>query len=120
MPKFHRLCFALVSLIWTFFHLASLQHPMPEWASSWVDDFLIIPLVLSLAGWIQSALILRKPFYWKKSAVVGTALFFGIAFELIIPNYNQAFTSDKMDILVYLLGAFAFYLIQTFVKKRIE
>ena len=120
MTKFHRLFFALVSLFWTFFHLASLLLPMPEWASSWLDDFLVVPLVLSLAGWIQSALILRKPFYWKKSAVVGTALFFGIGFELIVPKFNQAFTSDKIDLLVYLLGAFAFYLIQTFVKKRIE
>ncbi|MCA0427598.1 MAG: hypothetical protein LCH37_09195 [Bacteroidetes bacterium] len=120
MSKFHRLYFAFVFLIWAIFHLASFLLPMPEWASSWVDDFLIVPLVLSLAGWIQSALILRKPFYWKKSAVVGTALFFGIAFELIIPKLNQAFTSDKMDILVYLLGASAFYLIQTLFKKRIE
>ncbi len=78
---------------------------------AYLDDLLCMPIVLGIATqiiqWIHPA---GKYYYLSNGHILIAVVMFSIVFELILPNTDPAhFTSDMLDILFYIAGAFLFY-----------
>ncbi|MFT4544872.1 MAG: hypothetical protein ACI9CU_001102 [Polaribacter sp.] len=75
-------------------------------AHSYLDDFLCFPIVLTLG---LAAYRWHNPQYkltaWHIWPVV---LFYALYFEWYLPQTSAAYTSDILDVLMYVLGALVF------------
>lgn len=79
---------------------------------SYLDDFLCFPIVLTLG---LAAYRLRWPNYqlsvWHIWPIV---LIYSVYFEWHLPQTSTAYTSDVVDVLMYVLGALVF---QQFINR---
>lgn len=91
--------------------------PIPDWVRFYAADFLCMPIVLCICLWS-----VRK---WKSDPnlrlslfnVLSVAGFYSVYFEVYLPPRNQRYTADIWDVVMYLAGAFLFYLVQELTKK---
>jgi hypothetical protein len=90
------LIFILDKIIQNFFHA-------PIWLSSYLDDFLLLPIFLGSALLVQQKFINQK-FTFKITLVIVVWLIFSVLFEFLFPSLISGYTSDYWDILVYGLG----------------
>lgn len=83
------------------------------------NDLIIIPLILKVVLWI-----LRKirgnnfslhPFY-----ILFGCLYFSILFEYILPKFHARYTADFLDVFMYFLGGFIFYILENDTYKMSE
>ena len=86
--------------------------PLPKIINNYLNDFLIIPIVL-----YACLLVLRftrndKNFTLNLFMILYVCTFYSIIFEFILPNYLARYTADIIDVLLYFAGGFAFYLLQ--------
>lgn len=84
---------------------------------NYLADLLALPLIL-----VFSLLIVRKIkqlpfFYLNKAMVLFTLIYTSTLFEYILPKYNSRYVSDNIDIVLYAIGALAFYFAQEKLKK---
>lgn len=79
----------------------------PDWASSYLDDLLCLPLVLSLI-----LLIRRRVVRGHDVLPIGHSLFalvvFSLYFEILLPLLSDRYTADPWDVVMYLAGWFIF------------
>lgn len=96
-------------LVW-FIHLIILNQKINiHFFDNYLDDVLLIPIILGFALIIQRKVILKNEnFEFNKSTIFICWLYFSIAFELIIPKFTSNFTSDWYDLLAYAVGALYF------------
>lgn len=94
-------------------YLAKLfQLNLPDWVQFYAADLLCMPLVLIVI------LALLKYFYGNQhfiiplSAIVSLTVYYALFFEWLLPKISQRYTADWLDVLMYALGALAFYLLQ--------
>jgi hypothetical protein len=89
------------------------QHRLPfSLFSSYLDDVLIIPIVMGISLLIQRLYVLKNnTFTYSIWSVIATWLFFSVAFEMVIPKYSTFYYADRFDVLAYALGGFIFYFI---------
>ncbi|MGJ8551032.1 hypothetical protein [Winogradskyella wichelsiae] len=88
------------------------ETPLPNWIYFYVNDFLCMPIVLSLC--------LAVLYIYKKTEILYVPLviimllttFFALYFEVFLPKTNARYTSDLIDVVLYFLGAFLFYKFQ--------
>ncbi|MGB1204073.1 MAG: hypothetical protein ACPG5B_00435 [Chitinophagales bacterium] len=82
---------------------------IPFW-HAYGDDLLCMPVVLSIALYIQRRFTFRNPNYiFSKTQIIVAVAYYALAFEYLLPAYHSAYTADKFDIIAYSLGAFLFY-----------
>lgn len=84
----------------------------PPWIYFYLNDLLCMPIVLSfcLAG---VRLVKRNTqLFLPTSVIISLTLYYALFFEVILPRYNTRYTSDWIDVGLYILGAFCFYLYQ--------
>lgn len=79
---------------------------------NYLDDLVIIPIVLGMAIMIQQKFITNYLFTVNYKTVIYSWLYFCIIFEYIIPKFNHHFTSDWFDCLAYGIGALYFMYFQ--------
>jgi hypothetical protein len=85
-----------------------LHWPLPAGTTSYLGDFLSLPLLLSIALAAHRLLIDRAdtlPVAW----VVGAWLVVAIWFEGLLPRWSAQAVADPFDVLAYALGALAFH-----------
>lgn len=86
--------------------------PLPIFINNYLNDFLIIPIVLSLSLIVlrkireDSVLLLTIP------VIVYVFVCYSVFFEYYMPKINSRYTSDIVDVLMYLLGSIWFYMLQ--------
>ena len=91
---------------------------MPSWITSYVNDFLCMPLVLFIC--------LKTVQYIKKDTTIPLPLmpilvltsFYAIYFEGYLPGVEERYTADWVDVIMYFCGALVFYFIQFISKKK--
>ncbi len=85
---------------------------LPSIINNYVNDFLIIPIIL-----IPSLFILQ----WSKGdknykisawVILYICVFYALFFEYIIPQYHSRYTADLIDVILYFAGGFVFYSLQ--------
>lgn len=89
-----------------------LQFPLPDWIYFYVNDFLCMPLVLSVC--LAAIRLIKKTesLYVPLVVVLALATYFSIYFEWLMPKINPRYTFDSIDIGLYFLGAILFYRFQ--------
>ncbi|MDQ3192323.1 MAG: magnesium citrate secondary transporter [Bacteroidota bacterium] len=76
---------------------------------AYLDDFLCMPVVLTLTLYILQMILKEERFRLSKYQVIFAIIYFSVMFELVLPAFSSKYTSDVMDIAAYLIGAFVFY-----------
>jgi hypothetical protein len=77
---------------------------------SYLDDLLVMPIVLTLTLLFQRMVTFRNPAYtYSAWHVVVAVAYFALMFELVLPRYLARYTSDPIDVLAYAVGGALFY-----------
>lgn len=78
-------------------------------ADNYLDDFLAMPIILTIFWTEQRVLWKRFQHPLTIFQIIVFTLAFSIFFEEILPNYNVNYTKDYWDYLAYGLGSLCFY-----------
>jgi hypothetical protein len=85
-----------------------LQHsgiPFPL-ADAYLDDLLCMPVVLSIA--LAGMRFFHKSYFLSHVQIIVTVIYCSLLFELALPFLSKTYTSDIMDVGLYVLGAWFF------------
>ncbi|PWK20774.1 hypothetical protein [Xanthomarina spongicola] len=105
--------FLVFCLIALFIYFASrLALPLPSWIYSYVNDFLCMPIVLSLSLAILRFIKKTDAIYAPLSIILIMTTYYAIYFEWLMPKLNTRYTGDPIDVFLYFLGAILFYIFQ--------
>lgn len=100
-------------LIALFIYVANrLAWPLPSWIYFYVNDFLCMPIALSLS--LAALRFIKKSdiIYVPLSIILIMTTYYAIYFEWLMPQLNSRYTGDVIDVFLYFTGAFLFYLFQ--------
>jgi hypothetical protein len=86
--------------------------PLPGWTTSYLNDFLCMPIVLTIC--LKAVHIIKKNTSITLSLPLILILtsFYAVYFELILPQISVRYTADFLDVLIYFSGTFLFYFLQ--------
>jgi hypothetical protein len=94
-------------------YLAKLfQLNLPNWVHYYAADLLCMPLVLLIILALLMDFYGRQNFKIPLSAIVSLTVYYALFFEWLLPKISQRYTADWLDVLMYVHGALAFYLLQ--------
>ena len=84
----------------------------PQWVFSYVNDFLVIPIIatISLHGiWLLKN---SKAIRLNGFTIASLVLLYSIYFEYYLPQTSPRYTGDIWDVVCYALGGLVFYVLQ--------
>ena len=96
----------------TIYIASRLQLPLPNWIYYYINDFLCMPIVLGACLAVLRLLKQTEALYVPLPVIVVLTVYFIIHFEWIMPEVLTRYTSDPVDIALYILGAFLFWVFQ--------
>ena len=92
------------------FHMFEGHVQVPEVLSAYLDDFLCLPILLSLILLVQRRLIVQdEAFKLPVGHIIVSILYISLLFELVLPGFSVKFIGDPFDVLAYSAGAALFY-----------
>lgn len=98
-------------------YLAKLfQLNLPNWVHFYAADLLCMPIVLIVILALLRYFYSNQHFIIPISAIVSLTIYYALFFEWLLPKISQRYTADWLDVLMYAIGASAFYLLQ---KKKL-
>jgi hypothetical protein len=77
---------------------------IPRWGSSYLDDVLCLPLLLSLVSFAQRLLHRSRNRTLPRTQGLMVLILFSIYFEAVLPTVSTAAVGDPRDALAYALG----------------
>ncbi|WP_423819611.1 hypothetical protein V5739_03215 [Salinimicrobium sp. TIG7-5_MAKvit] len=92
--------------------LIKLAVDLPEFFTSHLNDLLCMPIVLSICLFIIRSFSRNKGIKISLFSACSLAALYSVYFELYLPDNSTRYTSDVIDVILYFLGAFAFWLVQ--------
>ena len=92
--------------------LQSLNGSLPKIINNYLNDFLIIPIVLFSCLLVLQFTRNDKNFILSLPIILYVCLMYSVLFEFIFPNYLARYTKDYIDIMLYFAGGFIFYKLQ--------
>jgi hypothetical protein len=108
----HPLFLSFVLAASLIFVAKQLQLQLPNWLYFYLNDFLCMPIVLSLCLLILRILKKTESLYVPFFVVLGLSTYFSWHFEWLMPQLSTRYTSDFIDIVLYFSGAMLFYVFQ--------
>ncbi|WP_435262183.1 hypothetical protein [Tenacibaculum sp. nBUS_03] len=108
---FYYFCFSCI--VGSIVYIASQDGmSLPRIIRFYVNDFLIIPIVLSIClyvlRWSRGNKRYRVPFW----IILYISLFYAIVFEYFLPQANERYTADIIDVFLYFISGILFYYLQ--------
>lgn len=85
---------------------------LPYIINNFANDFLIIPITLSCCLFVIRWLINNHEFVISKRVILLVIMGYSLFFEYYLPNFNERYTADVIDVLMYFFGGFWFYGLQ--------
>lgn len=85
---------------------------LPSTINNYVNDFLIIPIVLTVCLFILQKSRNDKSFQISLGVVLYICVLYSILFEFILPKYYVRYTADVLDVVLYFAGGFVFFVLQ--------
>lgn len=108
----HPIFYSILLLAVAIYVAQHLNLPLPNWMFFYINDFLCMPIVLSLCLVAIRAIKKSKTLYVPLFHVMTLTLYFTVFFEWIMPPISTRYTFDIIDIGLYFLGALMFYMFQ--------
>lgn len=89
--------------------MRKLGHPLPV-LNGYMDDAVAIPVIANLGLWFQRVFIIKNDYYvlapWH---VIFIVAYVTLLFEVLLPSISKSYTSDWIDIFLYLTGGLFFF-----------
>lgn len=85
---------------------------LPRFVRFYVNDFLIIPIVLTTSLYLIRYLKNNPEFRLSFAQVIYIAVLYAVIFEYWLPKFHPRYTADFIDVMLYLLSAILFYFMQ--------
>lgn len=82
---------------------------LPSWINNYVNDFLTLPIVLSVSLFIVRKLKKDSSIILPLTLIILVASLYSVYFELYLPKVTTRYTQDPIDVILYFLGGFAYY-----------
>ena len=106
---------SFVVFILTFFLFETLKFlsvPVPEWMTSYLNDFLCMPIVFTICLMAVHKIKNDTSYRLRLPLIISLTAFYAIYFETILPEISKRYTGDLLDVVIYFFGAALFYFIQ--------
>jgi len=85
---------------------------LPKIINNYLNDFLIIPIVLFSCLSVLRITRNNKSFVLSLPIILYVCFMYSILFEFVFPNYLARYTKDYIDMMLYFAGGFIFYKLQ--------
>jgi len=84
----------------------------PQWVFSYVNDFLVIPIIATIC--LHGIWLLKnnKAIRLNGFTIASLVLLYSIYFEYYLPQQSHRYTGDIWDVVCYALGGLVFYILQ--------
>lgn len=93
------------------------NYKLPELVQFYVNDFLIIPIVLSVCLFILRWSKNNKNYQISIWIVLYICSFYALLYEYFLPKYNPRYTADIIDVFLYFISGFIFFILQKTTKN---
>ncbi|CAN5294506.1 hypothetical protein BH23BAC2_BH23BAC2_10860 [soil metagenome] len=106
--------FFLVSLV-IFFSILILGHfniLLPSWVRFYVNDFLCMPVVLTICLKVTHYLKKDSSIRLPLSLILLLTAFYSLYFEWYLPGVEPRYTGDWWDVVLYIAGSLVFFFLQ--------
>ena len=104
----------IISVV-TFLSVLSLLYygvSLPGWVTSYLNDFLCMPIVLTICLKAVHLIKKDKSIRLDLFTIVSLTTFYAVYFEWYLPKVESRYTADYMDVVMYFTGALLFYYLQ--------
>lgn len=85
---------------------------VPEWSTSYLNDFLCMPIILTICLKMVHYLTRDKAIRISAAQAFTLTGFYAVYFEWILPQFVDRYVADVFDVLLYFAGAILFLLLQ--------
>ena len=86
--------------------------PLPKLINNYLNDFLIIPIVLFVCLLVLQKIKSDKTFTLSLGIILYVCFLYSLLFEFVFPKYLARYTKDIVDVFLYFAGGFTFYFLQ--------
>ncbi|WP_156877281.1 hypothetical protein [Salinimicrobium terrae] len=93
---------------------------MPYFFSSWLNDLLCLPVVLGICLFLIRKISKNEQLRISLFSAFSLAALYSIYFEIYLPEVTERYTADVVDVLLYFIGAFIFYLFQQKPSPKVQ
>ncbi|CAL2075702.1 conserved membrane protein of unknown function [Tenacibaculum sp. 190524A02b] len=91
---------------------------MPKIVRFYVNDFLIIPIVLTICLFVIRGIKGEKTYKIPIAFILYVCIMYSIFFEYYLPTFHSRYTRDYVDVTLYFIGGVVFYLLQKYSVKK--
>lgn len=88
------------------------KYLLPDIIRFYLNDFLIIPIVLTISLYILRWSKNNKNYYIPLSIVLYSCFLYSFLFEYFLPKFHARYTSDFIDVILYFASGIIFYILQ--------
>jgi hypothetical protein len=92
--------------------LLNLPVQLPVFFSSYLNDLLCMPVVLSICLFLIRKISREKDLRISLFSAFSLAALYSVYFEVYLPEVNPRYTADVLDVCMYFAGALIFWLVQ--------
>ncbi|CAM1365767.1 conserved membrane hypothetical protein [Tenacibaculum sediminilitoris] len=92
--------------------LQKLSFRIPSIINNYANDFLIIPIVLTICLFVLQWSRNNKDYQISLGVIFYICVLYSVLFEFILPKYYARYTTDILDVILYFAGGFVFFFLQ--------
>ncbi len=92
--------------------------PLPLIINNHVNDFFCIPIVLFICQYVIRYVKSNRQLLMPVPLLLVITSMYCIYFEYYLPKSNKRYTADSIDIVMYFLGLFYFYVMEYITIKK--
>lgn len=85
---------------------------LPKLINNYVNDFLIVPIVLIPCLYVLRWSRANKSYTIPLGAVLYFCALYSVLFEYLLPKFHVRYTADFIDVGLYFIGGLIFYYLQ--------
>ncbi|NNC82547.1 MAG: hypothetical protein HKN79_03140 [Flavobacteriales bacterium] len=113
MTRSGRIILGLLTLIYSVHLLVRFsEHSSPEWINSYLGDLLCMPILLSFTLLVLRYVTRLPRFVLGPMHILVSVIYVSLVFEWLLPHCFYRYTSDPIDVGMYVLGARIYLLLQ--------